>query len=543
MSALLGLISLAFAATDPCESPRIRDTGALTMAMAQDRQVAQSFQKAATACVADTEACDQARLECGTLLASTLKLQVGFDEGAWLRDMLLPYIGQQYPISQKFAAAAQATDTSCAGPAATLTAAANRRLGQAAKRQAIFDEYPKYAAWVNSAYAKCREQANVDQQKAIANRSDAEKLAAAALAAKVAEEARQKAEDDARRRAEAEAKAKSEALRKAEDDARERAKAEAAAKKANEDAADRVENEKKEAAKRVEQAENDRIVQARESRLTQAKNQKSQIVTDAKVDLQRATDEANAKQKAAMKALEERSPAAAMLATEAANAEKNRQAAEQRLADAKVKADRIEVDESSERSRGSLGIQGAIGYGTLGSTEGQASGVLLGAQGSAHFGFWGTAPADGLASGLEVRINAKFMGQAGGVGASTGFDGRAAVRWFFGRVGLGAAAEYRFFNSTLVDSTTMTQTARSFSAFGFGPSIGLAFVDTPTVRVMFNIAWLPIVANDLLRIVADIEIAYRFLIFGIAGGSQTDPIAPARLGFFLTGLVGVRLGW
>ena len=512
------------------------------MAMTQDRQVAAGLQKAAGVCGADTDACDQARLECGTLLAATLKAQVGFDEGAWLRDLLMPYLGQSYPLSRQFSATPPANDTSCAGDPAALNAAAGRRLAQAAKRQSIFDEYPKFSTWVNSTYTKCREQANVDQQKALSTRSDGEKLAAAALAAKLAEEARQKADDDLRKKAELEAKIKHDAQRKAEEDARNQAKNEAAAKKANEAAADQAEREKNDHEKAIKQAENDRVVAEREGRLNQAKGQKSQMVTDAKTDLQRATDDANAKQKAAARAVDERSPAAALLAGEAATAEKARQAAEQRLADTKVKADRIEIDETSERSRGSLGAQVVIGYGALSNADGTAAGVLLGIQGAAHFGFWGTAPAEGLASGLEVRINAKFLGQVGGTGAQSGFDGRAAVRWFFGRIGLGAAAEYRLFNSTLVNAA-LAQSPRTFSAFGFGPSFGLAFIDTPNVRVMLNLSWMPIVANDLLRVIADLEVAYRFLVFGIAGGTQTDPVGPARVGFFLTGLAGVRLGW
>ena len=537
MNLLLSVLSVVAgaSATDSCDVPRSRDTGALTMAVAQDRQVAAAFQKASAACVKDSESCDQARLECGTLLASTLKLQVGFDEGAWLRDLLMPYLGQTYPITQKFAATAQATDTSCAGETAALAAAAGRRTAQAAKRQTILEEYPKYVTWVNSTFAKCREQAGVDAQKAIANRSEAEKLAAAALAAKLAEEAKQRSDDEVRQKAEAELKAKAELQKKLEDEAKARARAEASAKKTQEDAAEKQKKDQGDAAKRAKQAEDVRLVAEREGRLNQAKTQKSQIVTDAKADLERATDEANAKQKAAMKAVEERSPAAAMLATEAANAEKARAASEQRLADAKVKADRIELDESSERSRGSIGVQGIIGYGTLGSSEGQASGVAIGAQASAHFGFWGTAPADGMASGLEVRLNARYQTQLG-TGVARGFDGRAAVRWFFGRFGVGAAVEYRLFESSLGTS------GRTFSALGLGPSVGVAFIDTPSVRVMFNLAWLPVVANDLLRFVGEIEIAYRFLFFGIAGGTQTDPTA-ARLGFVVTGLVGVRLCW
>ncbi len=550
MSLFFAVISsLSVGAADPCDPPRIRDLGALSMAMTQDKQVAQAFQKAAGACAQDTDACDQARLECSTLLAASLKAQISFDEGAWLRDMLMPYLGQMYVLSRSFGAGPSATDTTCTGEPALLNAAAMRRLAQATKRQAIYDEYPKYAAWVNATYARCREQANVDQQKQLANRSEAERLAAAAAAAKLAEEARQKSEDEARQRAEAQARAQAEAVKKqqqaqeaaqrrAEEDARQRAKADEQARLAQEDAVERAEREKKEAEKKAARAEEERLVRDREAKLAQARQQKSQLVADAKADLERATADAAAKQKAAMVALEEHSPAAGMLATEAANAERSRADAEKRFADAKVKADRIEIDESSERARGSLGLQVEGGYGSLSSSDGAATGPMFGVDAQLHFGFWGTAPADGLASGLEVRINGRFLAQAGGTGAQREIEGRAAVRWFFGRIGLGAAAEYRAFDSTL------GTTARSFSGFGLGPALGVAFVDTPTMRVGFNIAWLPLVTNDLLRVVADLEVAWRFLLFGLGGGTLTDPISPAaRVGFFVTALAGVRLGW
>lgn len=548
MSLVFSVVSLIAGASEPCELPRIRDTGALSMAITQDRQVAALFQKAAGACTADTKACDQARLECVTLLTATIKGQANFDEGAWLRDMMLPYLGQMYPMSKKMTPTTPASDNSCGGESATLSAAAGRRTAQAAKRQAILDEYPKYAAWVNAAYAKCRDQVVVDQQKAQATQAEAEKVAAAALAAKVAAEAKQ--------RAEIEAKVRQEIAQKAEEEARQKAKAEAAAKKAKEDAAAQAELEKKkaappaqteaekaEAAKKAKQAEEEKLVRERDARIAQVRAQKVQIVVDAKRELQRAADESNAKHKAAVAALHDRSSAAPSLATEAANAEHARVQAEQKLAEARLKADRIEVDLSSEREWASVSVQGAMGYGTLASTEGQAAGLLLGGQVAGHIGFWRTAPANAMASGLEVRLSARYLTQAGGVGVTQGIDGRAVIRWFFGPFGVGAAAEYRSFSSTLVDSSLRAKPHDTVGA-GLGLAGGVALVDRPDVRVMVNVAWLPVVSNDVMRVVADFEVAWHYVMFSIAGGSQTDVVnQPIRVGYFLTAQAGVRLGF
>ncbi|MBL9039423.1 MAG: hypothetical protein JNG84_12970, partial [Archangium sp.] len=214
--------------------------------------------------------------------------------------------------------------------------------------------------------------------------------------------------------------------------------------------------------------------------------------------------------------------------------------AERRLSDAKVKAERIEVDESHERSRGSLSAQGGVGFGVLSSSEGESSGVLLGGQAAGHLGFWGTAPADGMASGLEVRVMGRYLQLVGGTGAQRVAEGRATIRWFFGRVGVGAAGEVRLVDTTL----TLNSTPRSFTGFGVGPSLGIALVDTPSTRLIFNASWMPIGSNDLLRVVGDLDLHWKYFCLSLVGGTTTDPTAqPVRVGFFLAVMAGVRFGW
>jgi hypothetical protein len=103
---VLVLVSSNALGAEACEAPRLHDLAPLATAAAQDKVVSQTFSKTAEVCAERGPACDQARAECGALLTSIIQKQVVFDEGVWLRDMLLPYQGQQYPLSKVFGAAA-----------------------------------------------------------------------------------------------------------------------------------------------------------------------------------------------------------------------------------------------------------------------------------------------------------------------------------------------------------------------------------------------------------------------------------------------------
>src|SRR5690606_37850362 len=109
---LVPLTALLLAA-DPCEAPRLHSTTALTEAITLDKALSQAFLKAAGSCAVPGEECTNARLACTTQIANTARGQQAFDEGVWLRDMLLPYHGQQYPMGRKFPAAPLAADGSC----------------------------------------------------------------------------------------------------------------------------------------------------------------------------------------------------------------------------------------------------------------------------------------------------------------------------------------------------------------------------------------------------------------------------------------------
>jgi len=579
---VVSLSTEAWAQRGPCEVPRLRDVAPLSAAIAQDKAMAQSFLKTSQACqMAESDSCDAARLECGTQLASTLKLQVGLDDGAWLRDMLLPYGGLTYPPTRQFQAGAMAMDTACSGDTSQLMSASSRRSLQAARRQAILDEYPRYTLWVNDQAKACKDRAAVDEARQAQERVDAEKLAAVAFAAKGAEALRQSREAELKRKAEDEAKARAEALERAEKEKRtaaeraqdekeaaekkakaERAAAEQRAKEEKETAEEKAEKERKRLEKKEEEAresaakaqrdakdereaaerkakdeaerakaEADRKArEAQELQLVTAREQRKLALTTQKQKLTAQADEAEKRvaEIAGMTFTAEQAQTAAQLNTE------KLQAAE-RARTLRAQAAEITIDDTDERSRGALGIMGGGGATTW---PGTVSGAL-GGQALLHLGFWGTAPTEGLASGLEVRVLGRFLSTIGTASVQQA-EGVASARYFFGRVGVGAAMEVRW-NQPTMDGSAVN--------IGFGPTIGIAFVDTPRTRVMLNASWLPLTQQGFqspYRTTGDLEISHEFLIFNLAGGLQSQPPDPASgtiLAWSFGAFGGVRLRW
>ncbi len=587
----------AWAQRTPCEVPRLREVAPLSAAIAQDKAMAQSFLKASQACqMAESDSCDAARLECGNQLASTLKAQVGLDDGAWLRDMLLPYGGLTYPPTRQFQAGAMAMDTACNGDTNQLMSASSRRSLQAARRQAILDEYPRYTLWVNDQAKACKDRSAVDEARRAQERADAEKLAAVALLSKSAEEQRQAREAEAKRKAEDEAKARAEAQKSAEQkqkEALERAEKEkrtaaeraqdekeAAEKKAKEEreAAEKKAKEEKETAEeKAERAQREakeerekaekKAQEEREAAAQKAEDVREAQERKAKDDAEKAKAEAERKareteelrivtareeKKLALRTQKEKLTAqaddadkrvaeisgmtfTAEQAQTAAQLNTEKLQAAERSKTLRAQAAEIIIDDTDERSRGSVGIMGGGGATNW---PGTTSGAL-GGQALFHLGFWGTAPAEGLSSGFEVRVLGRFLTTLGTASVQQA-EGVASARYFFGRVGVGAAMEVRW-NKPLMDVTAVN--------VGFGPSIGLAFVDTPKTRVMLNASWLPLTQlgfQNPYRTTGDLEISHDFLVFNIAGGLQTQPVSPTSgtiLAWYFGAFAGVRLRW
>lgn len=605
---LVSIVAATAWAQQPCEAPRVRDTVPLNAAIQQDKAMAQVFLKASQACqMAQSDACDAARLECSNQLASTLKAQVGFDDGAWLRDMLLPYSGLSYPATRQFQAGAMAMDTACNGDTNQLMAASSRRSLQAARRQAILDEYPRYAQWVQDQAKACRDRASIEEARRAQERGEAEKLAAAALAAKAAEELRQKAEAEAKRKAEETARSQADAQKKAQEEGERRAKEakeqaerekktaeerardekEAAAAKAKEEreaaerrakeereeataraekdreraekkadeereraekkveeereraerekreakeereaaerkAKEEAERQKAEAERKAREAEELRLVKVREERKVALRTQKEKLLAQAQEADRRAAEIAG------MSFTAEQSQQAALLQTE-------RMQALERSKTLKAQAAEIVIDDSDERTRGSVGILGGAGAGNwTGPTT-----AIVGAQALFHLGFWGTAPSEGMASGFELRALARFLAAIGPTSVPQA-EAVVTARYFFGRFGVGGAVEFRW-NQPVAEPTGVN--------IGFGPALGFAFADTPRTRVMINAKWLPLTQQgfrNAYRFTGDFEVSHEFLTFSISGGSQTQPISPTEgtiVGWYVAAFGGVRFRW
>lgn len=525
--ACLALSSAALAA-EVCEAPRNRDTAPLATAAAQDKVVANVFQKTASTCQERGPACDQARLECGTLVNSIIQKQIGFDEGLWLRDMLLPYQGQNYVLTRSFGAFQLATDASCNVDAATLSAAALRRTQQAARRDSLLQEYQLYVRWTQDQLSRCKARVAADEQRAAEAKAESERVAAAASAASAtaaaAAAAKAAQEAEARKRAEAQAAAQQEAQRRAEEQARAQREAQAAAQRRAEEQAKAQREAQEEAQRRAEDAaEKQRAEQERAKREAE---EKAREQAEAQAVAQReAQKEAARKQKAEL------------LAQADSEEEAARRAAADRAEALRKKAAGIEVKDEDERARGNISVMAVAGVlngwaGNSASSASASTSFAMGAGLAAHVGFWGTAPAQGMASGFELRLSGRFVQTVSGPSANA-LEGLVTGRYFFGHFGIGAAGALRFYD---------TFKQQSFDA---GGSLAVAIMDTPRTRVLVAVNWIPVgTSMDLTRFAADFEVSYQYFTFHAHGGMLTTPInGQDTLGWEAGASLGARLGW
>ncbi len=362
-------------------------------------------------------------------------------------------------------------------------------------------------------------------------------------ARKVAEEKSKRAQDEAERtKKEAAARAEkqrqeteSRAKKEAEESER-RAKAEA--DKQKREAEENAQREKEKVAAEAQRKQDEKTVETRESRKQEIRKKKELLMAEPQANYEKAVDAANKSKAVAASAVKENPAAAQALVAQAASDQAAVQAAERKVFDAKQQADALEVDESDERSNGSLSFMLGAGLGSLISSEGSAGGFGIGLMGVGHLGFWGTAPAQGMASGFEIRASGRFF-NALGAGAYRGFDGLATARYFIGRFGVGAGLEGRFVNS-IFEKDMVSSTRREQLPIGVGLSLGYQFIDTPSTRFSVNAHYTPIISFDWGRISGDVEFSYRAFTLWIVGGTTTQPNASAS-GFFLQGYAGIRL--
>ena len=92
--------------------------------------------------------------------------------------------------------------------------------------------------------------------------------------------------------------------------------------------------------------------------------------------------------------------------------------------------------------------QTMIGAFLAGGASAVSGGFGLGIMGAAHFGFWGTAPAEGLALGLELRVWVRYLTSVSGPKMAA-LDSLLTARYFFGALGVGLAGEVVLFDPLL----------------------------------------------------------------------------------------------
>ena len=555
--AVAALLGSTLAVAQECPRPNVRTTNSLVTAIAQDEVMASGFEMAAAACATEGVSCDEAKVRCGQLLTTTLQQQLSFDEGAYLRDMLVTYAGQQYRMMVPIASAAALTDVSCNTDAAALKAAAARRKQQAERRKVVNAEYPRWITWVNNQYQSCADRLAVEKARVDVQAAEAAKLLAAAEAAKQAELVKQDqkaaAERAAREKAEQEAKVKDQALKAQQAAAAEQARAKAAAEQAQKDklaeekrlAEKKAEDERRakesaeeRAAREAQEAANAKIVAEREGKKAAVEKQRQDLIdkenqragaVKARAEAGRAAAEA-----AHQKKIEELKRSLEMSevdkAARLAEVDKEYEAAEAaRQEEARKAIDAAPVvDRSDERLGGALSIHAMGGYFSIGTVD---SKPVIGAQLTIRQGFWGTAPASGLASGVELRATAFFLISPD---AKTYFVQVAPeIRYWFGFFGLGAAFDYQRIQLTAGAST---------DSIGLGPTLSLAAFDNPDGRLFFTVRWTPFLNEQYERVTGEIEGGYKVFSFAVQGGVVKQGRA-TPLGFFVGASLGIRLRW
>jgi len=470
-------------------------------------------------------------------LTATLQQQLSFDEGAYLRDMLIAYAGQQYRMSVPIASAPPPNDVSCNADAVALKAAAQRRKRQAERRKTMTAEYPKWTTWVNGQYKTCTDRMAVDKVRTDKQAAEAAALLAAAEAARQIEQskldAKSAAEKVAREKAEAEAKVKADALKAqqamADEAARQKAEAEQARK-------DKLEEER--AAREAQDAANARAVADREARKVSVEKQRQDLIAkeDAKgeaakaklAESRAAADAAHQKKVEELKRAVEMSEAErgnrmAELDAEYAAAEAMRQQESQKVID-----EAPVVDRSDERLNGALTLAASGGYFSIFPDRKP----VLGGHVALRQGFWGTAPASRLASGVELRATAHFLL----ISTDTKtyfFQASPEIRYWFGFFALGAAFDYQRIQ---LEAGPVSDT------IGLGPTLSLAAVDSPGARFMFTVWWTPFLNEQYERVTGEIEGGYKVFAFAVQGG-VVKQTRSSPLGFFVSASLGIRLRW
>lgn len=543
----------AAGAAEPCDAPGARDLGPLKAAIASDDAVGAAFDATANACPpVPAEGCDAQKLKCGETLTKNLKQMVGFDEGAWVRDMLLPYLGQSYkPTVVLPTVVTPATDVSCSADHLSLRAAATRRKQQAQRRRLVAEEYGKWQVWALAVRQACLDKVKAQKEQEDVSKAEAARLAAAAAAAKTAEEARQaearKAEEARQQELKRQQQAAEEA-KKAEEKKKQEAEREAARKQAEAEAKARAEAEKRavadrEARKAAQEQRVEELKQKEEARRQEAEAVLAQKKLEAEGEHQKRIE--------ALKrdlALTEDQKARAVADEEAKfklAEEQRRKAAEAEIAKA------AKIDRSDERLKGNLALHALGGIALLNGAPGGA----LGGHFRGRFGFWGLAPADGMASGVELKLFATAIASPGAAASLFQFEGGGEVRGWYRRVSLGVSASFDYLGSTLYSDDASvppvsTAVASSVPTLALGPTLALAIVDNPNHQFLIGARWIPTIHGDFLRFASEFEIAFEWFSATLQAGIKSEEHAldavgatVPRLGFWVVAGIGGRLRW
>jgi hypothetical protein len=217
------------------------------------------------------------------------------------------------------------------------------------------------------------------------------------------------------------------------------------------------------------------------------------------------------------------------------NEERERAKAEREIRQLQIEASRL------ERTRTELMVGAAGGLYTLTGQSTPEAGKAGGVGFLARQAFWGQMPGRGLQSGLELAAEAQYLTRlADGAPMQLG---RAvpSVRAWFGRVGVGAVADYRWMSSRLGAS----EPARSGDGLALGATASLAAVDNWTGRLVAHLRYTPLLSGggDQLSLLVDASLGWFYLtVEGMNLRTAADVNGPQD-GWLLNAGAGARLRW
>lgn len=355
---------------------------------------------------------------------------------------------------------------------------------------------------------------------------------------KKAEEEKQRAEEKARSAAEVqqelerrknEAQERQQELRKEEEERRQKAEQEAADRAREEqERRAKLQREREEAKgellgsleeKKRKAAEEEEREAKRRQELEEAKRRRMAELSQAEAETRRQLEELDRESQSE----EEKAVRRAELEARARSQAEERRRAE---ADEAIAKAAIFYDPRA-RSGGFLYVAAAAQTPLSGvpSTSSLLGGLSLGLR----HGMWGNYPDEGMTPGLELLLDADLFATVPAAALQLARV-QPGLRYWFGRMALGALIEYR----------RPMQTGASEPPLALGGAVSFAAVDTNSGRLLGSLRYLRGLDGSTDLAAIDLEAAWGVVLLGLEVGS---PITTSAIALSASGRLGFRYRW